>query len=104
MSIRFLFEISKEFFDSMYSHFEEDDAKYINETVLRAKERQQEQPTREQPTREQPTREQDEEQQDEEKGWNQYEADDNHCYCNGCNIYRQIILFIDPNIDDNKFD
>lgn len=104
MSIRFLFEISKEFFNLMYSHFEEDDAKYINEEVLRAKEREQdgEEPIREQPTREQ--EQQDVEQQDEEKGWNQYEADDNPCYCNGCNIYRQIILFIDPNIDDNKFD
>ncbi len=100
MSIRFLFEISKEFFDSIYSHFEEDDAKYINEAVFRAEERTQEKQYGEQQYGEQ----QYGEQQDEERGWNQYEADDNPCYCNGCNIYRQIILFIDPNIEDNKTD
>jgi hypothetical protein len=86
MSIRLFFEISKDFFNAMYSHFEEEEyMDYEEETI---KEEQQE----------------DGEQQDEEKGWYQYEDDDNPCYCNGCNIYRQIILFIDPNIGDNKFD
>ena len=87
MTIRLLFEISKEFFDSMYSHFEveENESEYVKRETM---------------NEEEPIREQ----QDEEKGWSQYEADDNPCYCNGCNIYRNIILFIDPNINDNKTD
>jgi hypothetical protein len=101
MTIRLLFEISKEFFDSMYSHFEveEIESEYIKRVTTN-----EEEPIREQPTieQEEPTR--DQEEQDEEKGWSQYEADDNPCYCNGCNIYRNIILFIDPNINDNKTD
>lgn len=93
MSIRFLFEISKEFFNLMYSHFEEE---YMVDEEATIKEKQD--------GEQQDGEQQDGEQQDEEKGWNQYEADDNPCYCNGCNIYRQIILFIDPNIGNNKFD
>jgi hypothetical protein len=96
MSIRLFFEISKDFFNAMYSHFEEEE--YMDDEEETIKEKQQ------QDGEQQDGEQQDGEQQDEEKGWYQYEDDDNPCYCNGCNIYRQIILFIHPNIGDNKFD
>jgi hypothetical protein len=82
MNIKLFFEISKEFFDSMYSYLEEDET--------------------EETTNEEDTT--NEKKIDEEKGWNEYGYDDNLCYCNGCNIYRQFALFIDPNIDNDKSD
>lgn len=97
MNIRLFLEISKEFFNAMYSHFEEDEVVAVKEKPTR------EYQTIECPTIEQPTIEQDEE-EDEEKGWSKYNDESDLCYCNGCNIYRRIILFIDPNIDDNKTD
>ena len=86
MNIKLFFEISKEFFDSMYSYLEEDKTEYINEEDITDKEKIYE------------------EKIDEEKGWNEYGDEDNLCYCNGCNIYRQFALFIDPTIDNNKTD
>ncbi len=80
MNIKLFFEISKEFFDSIYSQYIEEEEECIDEETVIIKEKI-----------------------DEEKGWNKYDDDDNLCYCNGCNIYRQFVLFIDPNIS-NKTD
>jgi len=79
-----LFEISKDFFDLIYSPFIED----ISENeVIREK-------------------------QDEEKGWQESSDDEEWeediCGCNLCHITRQMILFINPKIykklNANKID
>ncbi len=80
MNIRLFFEITKEFFDSMYSLVEEDYEENVNEEKVQENV--------------------DEENGDEEKGWDE----ECECYCNACSISRQILLFIDPNIYENKSD
>lgn len=79
-----LFEISKDFFDLMYSPFIED---VLENEVIRKK-------------------------QDEEKGRQELSDDEeckeDICGCNFCHITRQILLFINPEIykklNANKID
>ena len=82
MNIRLFFEISKVFFDLMYSPFIEDIID--NEIIL--------------------------EKLDEEKGWEELSDDEDEeiCDCNLCNTTRKILLFINPGIykklNANKID
>ncbi len=81
MNIRLFFEISKDFFDLMYSlYIEEDNEEDDNKEKIINNEKI-----------------------DEEKGLDQ-DNDEDLCYCDACSVCRQLFLVIDQNMYDNKID